>query len=388
MPIDGLQRVLFYQPHHALGYALGFMGVLAVTTRRRRFDPMAMAVGGVLLGLSMLVSSFAGVMLTSVAAIWEGVSVLRWREWWRAIAHVAAASLPLVLSAALVMALQYVDVGSPGSVLRFGANQLAFKRTLWVTTLSFGPIIVLTAIAAWAMLRARDARAWVFVALWLTCIAFYFFVDIRDHQDVYVGWRVGHLWFIASAAIAAIAYRWLAALRPVWRAAPTALTVVLVAVAIPTTIVDVYNTQDVYNWNEGPGFTWTLILSPEEEEAFAWIRANTPPDAVFQVDALQRDVQSWAHLPAFAERRLAVGLPISMVPLFKYEQGARAAAWIFDNGSASAAHHLCRRNNIQYLYLGTPERRRHPTAQARFDAAPEYFQRVFHNREAAIYRVK
>ena len=84
MPVDGLQRVLFYQPHHALGYGLGFMGVLAVAGRRRRFDPMALAAAGVLLGLSTLVSSFAGLMLTCVAALWEALLRARWREWWRA----------------------------------------------------------------------------------------------------------------------------------------------------------------------------------------------------------------------------------------------------------------------------------------------------------------
>ena len=52
MPIDGLQRVLFYQPHHALGYALGMLGVLAVAGRRQRYDPVALATAGTLLGMS------------------------------------------------------------------------------------------------------------------------------------------------------------------------------------------------------------------------------------------------------------------------------------------------------------------------------------------------
>jgi hypothetical protein len=386
MPIDGLQRVLFYQPHHAIGYGLGFMGVLAVAARRRRFDPMVFAVAGVLLGLSTLVSSFAGLMLTCVAALWEAGSVLRWREWWRAIAHATAAALPLALAAALVTALQYVDAG--GSIITFGPNPLAFVSVWFSAALSFGPMLILAAIAAVACVRLRHDRALVFAALWLTCVAFYFYVDIRDHQDVYVGWRVGHLWLIGSAGLSAIAFQWLSGLPAVRRRLVAVAVSIILLAALPTTLIDVYNTQDIHNFTQGSGFTWTLLLSPQEQEGLVWIKAHTPADAVFQLDALKRGAQGWAYLPAFAERRMGVGLPISMVPLKKYQDGSRWATWLFETTSAESAHSLAAHNGIQYLYLGKAEREQHPTAQPRFDAAPEYFEEVFRNSEATIYRVK
>ncbi|MCC7126997.1 MAG: hypothetical protein IT178_19280 [Acidobacteria bacterium] len=387
MPIDGLARVLFYQPHHATGYGLGFLGVLAVTTRQRRFDPLAFAVGGTLLGLSLLMSSFAGLMFTTVAALWEAASVLRAGAWWRASVHFAAAALPLALAAALVTALHYVDTG--GSVISVGPNRVAFHRVLESTVLSFGPIIPIALLASWALWGARDARGLMFAALAITCVVYYFYVDIRDHQDVYVGWRVGHLWFIAMAALAAHAWTWLAEQSP--GPLRTGIGLMLggcALVALPTTVIDIYNTQDVYNWAQGPGFTWTLVLSPDEQDALQWIRRNTAPNAVFQLDALQRGVQGWAYLPAFAERRMSVGLPISMVPIYKYQQGVQGIGWIFDTATASSAHDLARKAGIDYLYIGSPERRRHPGAEARFDAAPEYFELAFRNAEASIYRVR
>jgi hypothetical protein len=386
MPVDGLQRVLFYQPHHAVGYGLGFMGVFAVAARRRRFDPMVFAVAGVLLGLSTLVSSFAGLMLTCVAALWEACSVVRWREWWRAISHAAAAAFPLALAAALATALQYVDAGS--SIITLGPNPLAFVSVWFATALSFGPMLVLAAIAAMACVRLRHDRALVFAALWLTCVVFYFYVDVRDHQDVYVGWRVGHLWFIASAGLSAIAFRWLSELPAVRRRLLAVAVSFIVLAALPTTIIDVYNTQDIHNFTQGAGFTWTLLVSPQEQEALAWIKAHTAPDAVFQLDAMKREAQGWAYLPAFAERRMGVGLPISMVPLKKYQKGSRWATWLFETSSAESAHSLAAHNGIQYLYLGRAEREQHPTAQARFDEAPQYFEAVFRNSEATIYRVR
>ena len=33
IPIDGLQRLLFYQPHHAVGYGIGMIGLLAIARR-------------------------------------------------------------------------------------------------------------------------------------------------------------------------------------------------------------------------------------------------------------------------------------------------------------------------------------------------------------------
>ena len=35
MPMDGLHRILWYQPHHAMAYLMGFIGFLAVARRRR-----------------------------------------------------------------------------------------------------------------------------------------------------------------------------------------------------------------------------------------------------------------------------------------------------------------------------------------------------------------
>ena len=71
MPIDGLQRVLWYQPHHAVGYTLGLLGLLAVARRTRDRDPAVFAVAGALLATSTLISSFAGLMFTAAAAAYE-----------------------------------------------------------------------------------------------------------------------------------------------------------------------------------------------------------------------------------------------------------------------------------------------------------------------------
>lgn len=385
MPVDGLHRVLLYQPHHALGYAIGYAGVLVIARRSRRHDPVIFAVAGGLLGLSVLISSFGGLMFTAVAAVYEAASVLRARDWRRAVLHGSAAAAPLGVAAAIVMGLEYVDRG--GQVLLFGLNPVAVHNALDATLLSFGPVLLLGGAGGWIAWRARRADLLVAGAIVLTSVVFYFFVDIRDHGDVYVGWRVGHLVFIASAVLIAVLFERAGELPPRRRAtAGAAIAVVLIAAA-PTLGIDLYNTQDIENTRMGPGFRWTLVLSRDELQAFEWIKANTVPSAIFQVDPVARDSNTWAYLPAFAERRMAVGLPISMVPIGKYERGSWRVREMLSQADPVDTHHLATELSIRYILSGPPERSANPKLQVRLDSRSDLFPLLFRNGSISIYGV-
>ena len=54
----------------------------------------------------------------------------------------------------------------------------------------------------------------------------------------------------------------------------------LIAIGLPTTLIDDFNAQDIGNREMGPGFRWTIMLTPEEQEAYRWIRTQTPPKAI------------------------------------------------------------------------------------------------------------
>ena len=194
----------------------------------------------------------------------------------------------------------------------------------WVTLLSFGPILIVTALAIPALCRraarpvgARRAGGDVVVLLFLRqrprspgrlCRL------ARRPLPVHVG---------RGRDRRAARIRHTPGRRPGSRLQWAAIAIALLA-GLPTTIIDIYNTQDITNHSEAPGFHWTLMLRPDELQAFDWIQKNTRPDALFQVDPIARDSETWAYLPAFAERRMAIGLPISMVPLAKYQQGSEA----------------------------------------------------------------
>ena len=383
IPIDGLQRLLFYQPHHAVGYVAGLLGLLAVSRRTRAFDPVAMAVAGLLLGLSIAISSFAGVMFTAGAALFEAISVVRQLDWRRGLAHAAASAVPLALASGLVFALQYVDAS--GSIVAFGVNRVATHSFWLVTALSFGPVLIVSVAAIAVILRGKRQDLGEFGALAAACVVFYFVINVRDHQDVYVGWRVGHLLFMSATVFAGILFDRVVTISNRW---PAIAALVIVALAgLPTTVIDVYNTQDLTNNRAAPGFTWTLRLTPDDRQAFHWIRLNTRPEEVIQIDPAPRDSETWAYIPAFAERRMAAGLPISMVPLKKYQDGSDEVRALFDEPALSAYERAVR-SGINYVLVGPPERQAHPGVEERFGGLPDLMPLLFRNGTISIYGVR
>ena len=383
IPIDGLQRLLFYQPHHAVGYGIGLIGLLAIARRTRAFDAAAFAIAGVCLGLSVAISSFAGGMLTVAAAMHEGVAVIRALDWRRAIVHATAAAIPLALAAGLTVALRYVD-GS-GAVVAFELNRMATREFWWVTFLSFGPVLLLCLAALPALAQERRGLG-IFAALTASCVLFYFFINVRDHQDVYVGWRVGHFMFMAATVVIGILFERLHTAPPALRPLGWAAVAVIGLLGLPTTVIDVYNTQDITNFNEAPAGPWTLRLTPDDLQVFDWLKHNTTADAVVQVDPVPRDPSSWAYLPAFGERRMAAGLPISMIPLAKYQEASHAVRQIYDEPPLFAYERAVRAG-INYIIVGPPERSVHEGVEARFDSLPDLLPRVFRNGTISIYAV-
>jgi uncharacterized membrane protein len=162
----------------------------------------------------------------------------------------------------------------------------------------------------------------------------------------------------------------------------------LAAAAAPTLAVDVYNAQDTANREQGPGFPWTLVLTPDELDALEWIRRSTPAGAIIQVEPYVRGRTTWAYLPAFAERRMAAGLPTSMVPLDKYEAASARVREIYVSRDARETYRAAVELRIEYLVVGPPERGAYPSFERMLDERPELFRRVFKNGSMTIYFVE
>jgi hypothetical protein len=388
MKIDGLHRALFWQPQHLVGYLAGFSALLFLVQARDCSRAALLFLVGAFLGVAMLLSSPAAAMMAAVAASYETFRLARAGQWRSFVPCALAGAAPMAGALALSAALQYVDTRSPGNPLvTFGVNRLATHR-VWLTIfLNFGPvaIVALPGLAA-AVWRGAIGR---FVPLFFAVVvsaAFYVFVDVPDHLGVYVAWRASHLIFMALTPLCGFALQewWTRGGAARWTIAILATAVALAA--LPTVLIDIYNAQDVANRGDGPGFKWTVVLTPAELEGLTWIKANTQLNARVQIEPYSRNRDAY-YVTAFGERRMSGGLPTGLIPLAKYEAVSGRIRELYRSDAARDAYDRALSLCVDYLMIGPPERAAYPRLQPLLDASPHFFLPVFRNEALAIYAV-
>jgi hypothetical protein len=387
MPVDGLQRMLLYQPHHLTGYAIGLFALLLVARVRDASKPLVALAAGCLLGLSLLLSSFEAIILGAAVAVVFGFRLVKSGRWLAIPTAAVLGSVPVALAVLASSALAYVDANG-GSLVQFGVNPVATVRWPYVTLLSFGPLLLLGICGAATVLYFRRWEAVPAIALAGIATAFYFLTDVPDMQHVWVGWRAGHALFIAFTVLTAVFLTRLSETSGYVAKAAWAITIVLALAAAPTVAVDIFNAQDITNAGMGANFPWTLGLSRMEVEALDWLKSRTPLDVVVQPDSLIRGSASWGYIPAFGERRMAAGLPIAMIPLRPYEQATQKVSdEVFSSGSVIDRAKAARRLGIDYLFVGPPEQKKHPELVGILETRSDLFAPVFRNPEVVVYWV-
>ena len=136
----------------------------------------------------------------------------------------------------------------------------------------------------------------------------------------------------------------------------------------------------------GPGFPWTIVVTPPQQHAYRWLREHTPESAVAQMDPTARERSTWSNIPSFAERRMAAGLPISLLNVPEYRERSDQVARMYATADAALAFDIARKLRIEYVYVDEVERTAHPGGIA-FDDW-RYFQKVFEEFPVAIYRIR
>ena len=385
MAVDGLQRLLLYQPHHLTGYVFA-LAALWLVGLAADVATIGVALGaGVLLALALLFSTFGALIVGVAVGLLYVLRLAQQHAMSRAWQCGILGAGPVVVGVALTSILGYTDTRY-GSLLQVGLNPLAAHNPLRVWILSFGPLL-------FGAVAASTSRAWLLragaapAALASAAVLFYFFTNVPDSGDVWVGWRAGHMLLIAFAAMSGAWLTWVWRLRK-WRMAVAVLLFVIIVPAVPTVALDVYNAQDITNRTEAAGFPWTTVITPAEREALEWVRHNTPPEAVVQVDPDARGSAHWSFIGAFAERRMIAGLPIAMTPLQPYRRASDDLKWgVFKTTQVRDCHATARSLGIDYLFIGLPERHWYRPTIIRLRSDPALFPVVFENKEVTILRV-
>ena len=385
MPVDGLQRLLLYQPHHLTGYVMGISALWLVGIAEDVVETSVALWAGILLGLTFIFSTFTAVILGAAVGLLFAIRLLQQRAIGAAWKCAILGAGPAIVGAVLTNILGYTEPNA-GSLIQVGVNRVAARQWPWMLFLSFGPLLFAGVAGLmrvrWVLREGAAAAVIVFVAL-----AFYFVVDVRDMDGVWVGWRSGHQLLVAFSIIGA------AVATSVWRSSRWRLPLVIAMLvafipAAPTVAIDIFNSQDITNRHQGPGFPWTLVITPDERAALEWLKQSTAPDARVQFEPDARGNGHWAFITAFGERRMVAGLPIAMIPLSKYQSATRdVRQGIFEAGTAHDAYAMATFMQIDYLLVSAVERKRYPGAIAAIEAQPGFFSPVFSNDTVSIYRV-
>jgi hypothetical protein len=385
MTIDGLPRSIWYNPQHSMAVSLGLSAMIIASRFRGERSVAVGAITGLCLGLALLMSPFPGGVMAIIVAATFAWRLIVAPQSWRAYTGVAV-SAAVPMAAALWWCLASGMVEGAGGALAVGTSARAMTSPGTVLALAIGPVLlfallgIVAAVRSGALTRLRGSFIGVGVALGL-----YFLVTL-ELEPIWIGWRAGQVLLVTAPGL--LAWSLLAVRRraPRW-VLGLALTLWAV-VGLPTTVIDWYNAQDTSNVEMGAGFRWTVVLTPAELAAFEWIQQRTPPDAVVQAAPGPRGRETWSLIPSFARRRMAQGLPISLLVTDEVQDAAARIDKVFSGPDPEAAWATAREEGVNFLFVGRVEREAFPGAAEKFVARPDLFLPVFSNPDAAIYEVR
>jgi hypothetical protein len=376
MRIDNIPRSLWYTPQHTTAVALGLIGWLIAISSGAAASWWSIAGAGLALGLATTMNPLLGGCFSLVYGVAIAADALRAERGWTFLPRHAAAAAMVGLAVAWGWGSKVME--GAGSALQIGTAGLENSPVATVL-LSVGPILIPSLPGLRSVQGASSRALSIGCAGILLALGLLYFVRISESS--WVGFRAGQILLVSIPIVLA---RALTIMRPRAMAVVAALVFL---VGAPTTAIDTWNAQDIGNRREGPGFKWTLWTTRDQQQAFAWLRAQTPKGAIVQMEPMVRGREHWTLIPSFAGRRMAAGLPISLLPQPEYNEASELVKALFSTTRADEASELARRLRIDYLYVDDADTRAYPDGVRKFDESPALFSRVFTSGPVKIFRV-
>lgn len=377
--VDNMPRSLWYTPQHTTSIGLA-LSALATGVLAGAAAPVgAILCAGLALGLSTTMNPLIGGVCSLLYGAMMLVDAFRRPKPVLLLARHALAALFVVAAVGWAAASRVMD--GAGSALDIGFSGFSRHSPVITLLLSLGPVLV-PALPGLFGARTDVSRRAVVVAAAGILAGLLLLYLVRVSEASWVGFRAGQILLVTIPVLVA---RTLETLRRGWRAA---LVTAVLLIGLPTTLVDTWNAQDIWNRRQGPGFRWTLWTTPDQQQAFEWIGRNTPADAIVQMEPMVRGREHWTLIPSFAGRRMAAGLPISLLPLPDYPERSEIVRRIFATADPNEASDLARRLRLDYLYVDAEDLAAYPVGTAKFDANPDRFEPVFRNGSVRVYRVR
>jgi hypothetical protein len=381
--VDSLVRSMWYNPQHSVSAALGLMGVLVAGSAGAGAPIGAIALAGLALACSTTFNPFIGGLFSLIYAAVVIADAIATRQFKAVLRHATAAA---IVALAIGWCISNDMVEGAGGVVLYGLGGNARNRPVASLLLSLGPLLV-PAVLGLFVSRKLFRPAWPAAAGAVIGLLTFYLVRLSVDSS-YIGFRAGQILQLTLPALAGLFFSrmWVAGARR--RIAATTIALLLLAIGLPTTLIDTYNAQDIGNRRMGPGFHWTITLTPDEQAAYRWIREQTPQDAIVQMDPIAHGRETWSQLPTFAWRRMAAARPISLIDIPEYTERSRKAHRMYADRNPENAMHIARELGIDYIFIGPVEQQGNSAAAlAKFNLRSDLFRLVFSNSAVRIYQV-
>lgn len=381
--VDSLVRSMWYNPQHSMSAALGLLAMPIAGALGVRASIGAIVFAGLALALSTTFNPFIGGLFSLIYGAVIAADALHARQFKPVMYHAIAAAL-VGLAVGWCVTNDMVE-GAAGVVL-YGLGGYARNRPVATMMVSLGPLLVPALLGIWAAWRL-PRRAWPAVAGTVLGLLVFYLVRLSV-EGSYIGFRAGQLLQLSLPGLAALFFARMLKSELKWRVAAVAMAVVLMLIGLPTTIIDTYNAQDIGNRRMGPGFRWTVTVTPDEQEAHRWMRTQTPSDAIVQMDPIAHGRETWSQLPTFAGRRMAAARPISLMDVPDYAERSKKVHRIYADRNAETAVLIARELGIDYVFIGPAEQQANTAAAlSKFAKREDLFREVFANAGTRIYQV-
>jgi hypothetical protein len=381
--IDDLPRSMWYNPQHSFACALGLVALpVAIVSGVQGAEQSAIALAGS--RTRPCVHRQPVCRRRALDGVRHGDRLRRCAPS-LTVAHVLRHALAAVPVAAAFgwCALNQVTEGA-GGALHVGLFGPARNAPLITFLLSFGPILLPMMVGLWPSRSAPLTHAWPALAGIVLSVVLMFFVTLT--VDLFwVGFRTGQIFFVLAPAI--VARGFVVLWRPRLKRFAVALALLVVLTGAPTTVIDAFNAQDVTNRSMGPGFHWTVVVTPAEREAFAWIKANTPSRRGRAGGAdgpRTRDLEPHPEFRRAADGRGASDL-VAERPAYAATSGQVRDVY---SGADAGGGARSREDAGNRLSVCRPHGASAYPAVSKFDEHPEYFPVAFKNAEVSLYRLR
>lgn len=383
--IDGLFRSMVYTPQHSTSFALGLIALVAAVSVSKPLSVAGRLLVGSVLGLSVIFNPFLGGIFSAIYGLTLAAEVVASRRGFAALAGHAIAAVPVFVG--LAWCFWAGMAGGVGEHLSLGpfaeTGHLPFSSLM----LSLGTLLVPAAfgLLPWRRVSWRGAVP----AVAALVIGLVLMHDVSLASDRYwVGFRAGNLLQVTLPMLVA---RGLAGLTENGAAAiGVALVALATLVGAPTTLIDARNALDVSNRQPGPGFYWTDVIQPAQRAGLAWLRRNTPVDAVVQAHRLpgleDMDRQDWSIIQSMAGRRSAAANAIALLPEPENAERTALVHALFTSDDADTAHATAKSLGIQYLWIDQHDPFRKDFLD-RIGSRKDLFYAVFHEDDVYVIKV-